>query len=150
MEKSPLEQDIMAKTKIAMKEKDTVSRNALRAISGELKQKKIDGQLDSLTEDQELEILKRMIKQRKDSVKQYTEGGREDLAEKELAEITVIEQFLPQQLSEGEISKEVEAAITKVGAETAKDMGKVMGALAHIRATADMGLVSKIVKEKLA
>lgn len=146
---SALEKDLMTRTKEAMKAKDTITRDALRSISGEIKQLKVDNQVETLSTDEELSILKRMIKQRNDSIQQYTEGGREDLADKEKGEIAIIEQFLPKQLSEAEITTEVEKAITATGAESAKDMGKVMGALGHIKATADMGTVSKIVKAKL-
>ncbi len=149
-EKSALEQVILAKTKEAMKAKDAVTRTVLRNISSEFKQKKIDERLDGLTEADEITILKRMIKQRKDSVEQFNLGGREDLSEKEIVEIAIIEQFLPQQLTEAQITAEVEAVIAKVGATTAKDMGKVMGGLGHIRANADMGLASKIVKSLLS
>jgi len=149
-EKSPLEVEILAKTKTAMKEKDAMSRTVLRNISSEFKQKKIDDRLDALTPEEEITILKRMVKQRKDSVEQFISGDRPDLAEKEVQEIAVIEQFLPQQLSEEEITTEVKAVIAKVGAQTPKDMGKVMGGLGHIRANADMGLVSKVVKSLLA
>ena len=149
-EKSALEQDILAKTKVAMKEKNVLARTVLRTISSEFKQKKIDDRLDSLTEAEELTIIKRMIKQRRDSVQQFKEGGREDLAEQELAEIVIVEQFLPQQMTEEEIGAEVDKAIVATGADSPQQMGKVMGALGHIRATADMGIVSKIVKQKLS
>ena len=93
-----------------------------------------------------------MIKQRKDSIAQFTEGGRADLADKEELEVTILSKYKPQQLNESEISEKVQSAISESGASTMQDIGKVMGILkSSIQAgTADMGIVSKIVKDQLS
>ena len=99
-----------------------------------------------------LQIINKMIKQRKDSIAQFTEGGRADLADKEELEVTILSKYKPQQLNESEISEKVQSAISESGASTMQDIGKVMGILkSSIPAgTADMGIVSKIVKDQLS
>ena len=98
-----------------------------------------------------LQIINKMIKQRKDSIAQFTEGGRVDLAEKEQLEVTILSKYKPQQLNESEITEKVQSAISESGASTMQDIGKVMGILKNSIApgTADMGVVSKIVKDQL-
>ncbi len=147
-----LQEDVMTAMKAAMKGKDQTALAALRAIKSELLLAKTDGSSsEDMTEEQEIKILSKLVKQRKDSAAIYTEQNREDLAEPELAQAEVISQFLPAQLSEAEIEKVVEATIAKTGAEGMKDMGKVMGMVsAELAGKADGKTISTIVKRKLA
>jgi uncharacterized protein YqeY len=146
-----LQQEIMTAMKVAMKEKNQTSLTALRAIkSAILLEQTESGAKAELTEEQELKILQKQVKQRKDSSAIYLEQGREDLATPELAEAEIISQFLPEALSEEEVSKIVEKAINDVGAEGMKDMGRVMGVVSKIVAgKADGKTISSIVKSKL-
>jgi uncharacterized protein YqeY len=146
-----LQQDIMAALKDAMKAKDQTALTALRAVkSAILLAKTESGAQDELTEDQELKILQKQVKQRKDSAAVYQEQGREDLAAPELAEAEIISQFLPEALSEAEIEKVVIATIDQVGASGMKDMGKVMGLVSkQLAGQADGKTISNIVKAKL-
>lgn len=147
-----LQDNIMPAMKTAMKAKDTVALEALRAIKSAILLAKTEaGGGDELTEDQELKLLQKLVKQRKDSAAIYAEQGRADLAEPELAQAAVIEQFLPEQLSEEEIEKVVQDIIAKTGAESMKDMGKVMGmANKELAGKADGKTISTIVKKLLA
>ena len=123
-----LQQDVMTALKAAMKAKDQGALTALRAVkSAILLAQTESGSQGELTEDQELKILQKQVKQRKDSAAIYLKQGREDLAAPELAEAEVISQFLPEALSEVEIEGIVIATINDIGAEGMKDMGKVMG-----------------------
>jgi uncharacterized protein YqeY len=147
-----LEQEVMQKMKEAMKAKDTVALASLRSIKSEiLKAKTASSNKEDMSEAEELKLVQKLVKQRKDSAQTYKEQNREDLAEAELAEAKIIEQFLPAQLSEEEIGKEVEAIIAETGASSMKDMGKVMGmASQRLAGKADGKTISKIVKEKLS
>lgn len=147
-----LQQDIMSALKDAMKAKDQTALTALRAVkSAILLAKTESGAGDELSEDQELKILQKQVKQRKDSAAVYLEQGREDLAAPELAEAEIISQFLPEALSEEEIEKVVIATIDQVGAEGMKDMGKVMGIVSkELAGQADGKTISTIVKTKLS
>jgi uncharacterized protein len=147
-----LQQDIMSAMKIAMKDKNTTALTALRAVKSAilLAQTETDAS-DELTEEQELKILQKQVKQRKDSAAIYLAQGREDLAQPELAEAEIISQFLPKAMTEEEIAKVVLNTIQKVGAEGMKDMGKVMGLVSkELLGKADGKTISNIVKEKLA
>ena len=125
-----LQKEVMDKMKEAMKAKDTVALQALRAVkSAFLLAKTATGVQAEITPDQELKIIQKQVKQRKDSAAIFITQNRQDLADPELAEIAVLEQFLPAALSEEEIEKVVAATITKLGALGMKDMGKVMGEL---------------------
>ena len=98
-----------------------------------------------------LQIINKMIKQRNDSISQFKEGGREDLADKEQQEVEILSKYKPEQLSEEDITEKVKSAIEETGAESMQDIGKVMGVLkSALAGSADMGLVSKIVKDQLA
>ncbi|MDA0177512.1 GatB/YqeY domain-containing protein [Mesoflavibacter profundi] len=143
---------VMVALKEAMKSKDQTALTALRAVkSAILLAQTESGAKEDLTEEQELKLLQKQVKQRKDSAAVYIEQGREDLAEPELEEAKVIEQFLPEALSEEEIAQIVEDIITKTGAEGMKDMGKVMGmASKELAGRADGKTISTIVKAKLA
>lgn len=147
-----LQQEVMTALKEAMKAKDQTALTALRAVkSAILLAKTESGAGDELTEEQELKLLQKQVKQRKDSAAVYTEQGREDLAAPELAEAEVISQFLPEALNEEEIEKVVVAVIEQVGAEGMKDMGKVMGIVSkQLAGQADGKTISGIVRAKLA
>lgn len=147
-----LQQDIMTALKAAMKAKDQGALTALRAVkSAILLAQTESGAQTELTEEQELKILQKQVKQRKDSAAIFLEQGREDLAAPELAEAEVISQFLPEALSEEAIEKVVVEAISKLGAEGMKDMGKVMGVVSkELAGQADGKTISNIVKQKLA
>ena len=123
-----LQKQIMEELKMAMKSKDAVALQALRAVkSAFLLAKTETGAGDDLTEDQEMKIIQKQVKQRKDSAAIFIDQGRQDLADPELAEIAVLEKFLPEALSEEAIEKVVLETIAKTGAEGMKDIGKVMG-----------------------
>jgi len=146
-----LQDDLMTAMKAAMKSKDQMALGALRAIKSEilLAQTKT-GSKEEISEEQEIKILSKLVKQRKDSAAIYTEQNRNDLAEPELAQAEVISQFLPAQLSETEIEKVVLETIASTGAEGMKDMGKVMGLVNQkLAGQADGKTISMIVKAKL-
>ncbi len=147
-----LEQEVMQKMKEAMKAKDSVALASLRSIKSDiLKAKTATSNKEDMDETEELKLVQKLVKQRKDSADVYLEQNRKDLADAELAEVEVIEQFLPAQLSEEEIDKEVKAIIQESGASTMKDMGKVMGmASQKLVGKADGKTISKIVKDNLS
>ena len=134
-----------------MLDKDDMTRDTLRMFKSEVQKFEIDSQ-KTADDAKALQIINKMIKQRKDSIAQFTEGGRADLADKEELEVTILSKYKPQQLNESEISEKVQSAISESGASTMQDIGKVMGILkSSIPAgTADMGIVSKIVKDQLS
>lgn len=145
-----LQNDIMSAMKNAMKDKDQIALAALRAVKSELLLAQTSGSGETISEEQEIKILSKLVKQRKDSAAIFTEQNRNDLAEPELAQAKVISQFLPAQLSEAEIEKVVADTIQKVGAEGMKDMGKVMGMVnKQLAGQADGKTISTIVKAKL-
>ena len=146
-----LEQDLMTALKRAMKAKDQTALTALRAVKSAILLAKTEtGALEELREEQELKILQKQVKQRKDSAAIYLEQGREDLATPELDEAKVISQFLPEAMSEGDIEKIVVAIIEKLGASGMKDMGKVMGIVSkELAGKADGKTISTIVRQKL-
>ncbi|WP_299228449.1 GatB/YqeY domain-containing protein [uncultured Psychroserpens sp.] len=146
-----LQQDIMTAMKAAMKDKDQVALAALRAVKSEILLAQTSGSGQDLTEADEIKILSKLVKQRKDSAAIFSEQNRSDLAEPELAQAKVISQFLPAQLSKSEIEKVVLDTITSVGAESMKDMGKVMGIVnKQLAGQADGKTISNIVKAKLS
>lgn len=144
-----LRERIEADTKDALKSgaKDKVS--TLRMLNAALKNKQIDKRRP-LTEEEVIETVRSLIKQRRDSVEQFAKGGRQDLVDKESAEITVLEAYLPKQLTREELEPMVRNAITQTGANGAKDMGKVMKALMPVvGGRADGKLLSELVKNAL-
>lgn len=143
----PVKQDLENSLKEAMKAKDSVALDAIRAVIAEMKKQDVKKEWA----DPEVHaIIQKAVKQRRDSIESFKSGGRADLAEGEAAQIKVLEKFLPAQMSEEEITKLVIEAIAASGASGAKDMGKVMGALMpKVKGKADGGIVNKIVKEKL-
>ena len=146
---------ITASLKDAMKAKEAEKLATLRLINAAIKDRDIearaDGHEDGVGNDAVLAILGKMVKQRQESAKVYEEGGRLELAEKELNEITIIEEFLPRQLSEDEAAAAVDAAIAEVGADSIRDMGKVMGVLkSKYTGQMDFGKTGPMVKNKLS
>jgi len=146
-----LQKEVMEQMKAAMKSKDTVALQALRALKSAFLLAKTEVGAGELTEDQEMKIIQKQVKQRKDSATIFVEQGRQDLADPELAEAAVLEQFLPEALSEEEIEKVVLATIASVGADGMKDMGKVMGIVSKkLAGQADGKTISTIVRKNLA
>lgn len=147
-----LQKQIMEEMKAAMKLKDTIALQALRAVkSAFLLAKTETGAGDDLTEEQEMKIIQKQVKQRKDSAAIFMEQGRQDLADPELAEIAILEKFLPEALPEDAIEKVVLETIAKTGAEGMKDMGKVMGMVSkQLAGQADGKTISGIVRKNLA
>ncbi|MBP0017247.1 MAG: GatB/YqeY domain-containing protein [Cyanobacteria bacterium SBLK] len=140
--------------KTAMKAKDKLRLETVRSLKKAVLEKEVSvrpsGQ-ETLTEEQELDILAQQAKQRRDSIAQYRSAGRDDLADKEAQELSIIEEYLPQQLSEEELSQILDETIAKVGATSPKDMGKVMGAvMKQLKGKADGKQVQAMVKAKLA
>jgi uncharacterized protein YqeY len=147
-----LEQKIMSDLKTAMLAKDEKSLRSLRAIKAAiLLAKTSEGATGDLKEEDEVKLLQKLVKQRKDSLEIYTQQNRSDLAQKEKEEIEVIEKFLPQQLSADELKTELKQIITDTGASSPADMGKVMGiATKKFAGKADGKTISALVKELLA
>ena len=147
-----LEKRIMDAMKIAMKEKNQDDLRALRAIKAAILIAKTEkGSSGDLNDEKEISILQKLLKQRKDSLKIFTEQNRKDLVDKESSEIKVIQTFLPEQLSETEIESTLKDIISKTNANSMKDMGKVMAMAAKtFSGKADNSLVSKIVKSLLS
>ncbi len=146
-----LQTQVMDKMKEAMKSKDTVALQALRAVkSAFLIAKTATGVQEEITADQELKIIQKQVKQRKDSAAIFIQQNRQDLADPELAEIAILEQFLPEALSEEAIAKVVIETIARLGASGMKDMGKVMGVVSNeLSGKADGKIISTLVKQQL-
>ena len=135
--------------KTAMRAKDQVSLSTIRLINAAIKQFEVDERTE-VDDAKVISILTKMVKQRKDSAKIYTEAGRQDLADKENAEIEILNRYLPQMMSAEEIKTVVEEAIAETGASGMADMGKVMGVLkTRLAGKADMGEVNKVLKAAL-
>ena len=147
-----LEQNVMAEMKDAMKAKNEVGLRSLRAIKAAIIiAKTAEGAGGELKEEDETKLLQKLVKQRKDSLEIYQQQKREDLAIKEQEEISVIEKFLPKQMTDDELKEALSAIITQVGASSAADMGKVMGvATKQLAGKADGKAISSAVKEMLA
>ncbi len=146
-----LKQQILDDVKQAMRAKDKPRLNALRLITAAIKQIEVDRRIESLDDSQVTEVLTKMVKQRRDSLDQYRQAGRDDLAGQEQYELDLIQTYLPQPLSEKEVSRLIEDAIAETGASAMKDMGKVMGLLKpKLTGRADMGAVSKLIKSRLS
>ena len=147
-----LEQKIMGDLKTAMLAKDEAALRSLRAVKAAiLLAKTAEGGNGEITEDDEIKLLQKMVKQRKDSLEIFTQQNRPELAKKEEEEIVVIEKFLPKQLSADEIKAELEKIIAATGATSPADMGKVMGAATkQLAGKADGKTISALVKELLA
>jgi uncharacterized protein YqeY len=135
--------------KLAMKAKDKIRLGTIRLAMSAIKQREVDERI-TLTDDDILAVLTKMVKQRRDSVAQYESAGRQDLADAESNEITVLEEFMPQPLTDDEVLQLIDEAITASSAQGMQDMGNVMAVLRpQIQGRADMGKVSGLVKSKL-
>lgn len=144
-----IKERIQEDLKNAMKSGDTAKRDALRVIASAIKQVEVDSR-EVLTEDDVLGILTGEIKRRRDSISEATKAGRTDIADKEQYEVTLIETYLPQQLTREELEAEVRKAISESGAKTAKEMGNVMKVLMpRVKGRADGKLVNEVVKALL-
>ena len=145
-----LKAQIIDDMKAAMKGGEKVRLGVIRLITAAIKQREVDERIE-LDDEQVLIVLDKMVKQRRDSIQQYTDAGREDLAAIEQAEVEIIQAYLPAALSEDEIAAIVVAAIAQTGASSMADMGKVMGIVKpQVQGRGDMGAVSGIVKQKLS
>ena len=141
---------IQEEMKAAMKGGDKKRLGVTRLILAAVKQREVDERIE-LSDDQVLAVLDKMVKQRRDSVSQYEQAGRTELAEQETYEIGVIQEYLPSALDENEIAALIDEAIATTGAASVKDMGKVMGLVKpQLQGRADMGQVSALVKGKLS
>lgn len=146
-----LEKVITAAIIVAMKEKNKVALDSLRAVKAQIILLQTEQRGTEVTEEQEIAILQRMIKQRKDSYEQFTAQSRTDLAEVEEAQMKIIEQFLPKQLSAEELQVEIARIISETGAESAKDIGKVMGAASkQLVGKSDGKSISEMAKKLLS
>jgi len=147
---SPLKDRITADMKDAMRAKDKQSLGTIRLILAATKQREVDERI-TLTDADVLAILDKMVKQRRDSISQFDKAGRDDLSAQEQVELDLIQTYLPQPLSDDEISALIEQAVADTGAAGMQDMGKVMGWLKpKLQGRADMGKVSGQIKQKLA
>jgi uncharacterized protein YqeY len=145
-----LQADIMTAMKAAMKEKNQMALAALRAVKSEILLAQTSGTGEDLSKEDEIKILSKLVKQRKDSATIFSEQNRNDLADPELEQAKIISQFLPEQLDEAAITLAVEKAIESTGAAGMKDMGKVMGIVnKQLAGKADGKTISSIVKAKL-
>jgi len=134
-----------------MRARDKARLGTLRMVTAAIKQQEVDGRTASLDDAAVVAVLEKMLKQRRESVRQYEDAGREDLASGEREEIVVIEQYMPQALDAAEIDTIIEAVIEDTGAATMKDMGRVMGLLKpRVQGRADMGAVSASVRARLS
>ena len=146
----PLRDQVSEDMKSAMKAREAERLAAIRLLLAAMKQREVDERI-TLDDAGVVAVVEKMIKQRKDSIAQYEKAARQDLADKEKYEISVIEKYLPQQLSQAEIDAIIAEAIASTGAKGAADMGKVMGVVKpKLAGRADMGKVSGLVKGKLA
>ncbi len=142
--------DIKNDLKQAMLDKNDLVRDTIRMFLSEVQRFEIDNK-EEVDDSRALQIINKMIKQRNDSIFQFKEGGREDLADKEQKEVDILSEYKPEQLSEEEISTKVKEVLQEVDAKSMQDIGKVMGRLkSSLAGSADMGLVSKVVKDQLS
>lgn len=149
-----LKERIGEEIKSAMKAKDKIRLETVRGIKKAILEKEValrpQGQ-DSLTEEQEIELVAQLAKQRRDSIEQFTNAGRNDLADKESQELAILETYLPKQLDDTELESVIDEIINSVGATTAKDLGKVMGtAMKELKGKADGKKIQALVKSKLS
>lgn len=145
-----LKEQISNDIKTAMKEKDVSTRDALRLLSSAMKQIEVDERKE-LSDEDVIKIIQKQVKQRNDAMTQYRDAGREDLYEKEASEAAIFETYLPKQLSDEELETAIRAIITQTGAETMKDIGKVMGAASKaLGAQADGKRINECAKKLLS
>ena len=149
MPDSPLKAQINEAMKDAMRAREKERLGTIRLVLAEIKKVEVDERIDP-DDARVTSILDKMVKQRRDSIKQFTEAGRNELAAREQSEIVVIQDFLPQPLSQEEIASLIDEAIASTGAASMQDMGKVMGLLKpHMIGRADMGKISGLIKQRL-
>jgi uncharacterized protein YqeY len=149
MSDTSLTETIRAAMKAAMRAKDKPRLQTIRLIMADFKRIEVDERIE-IDDQRALAVLDKMVKQRRDSAQQYTDAGRDELAEQENFEISVIQEYLPEQLSEAEITQLIDAAIAASGASGMQAMGPVMGQLKpQLQGKADMGQVSQLVKQRL-
>ena len=147
---SQLKKRITDDMKSSMKAKDKQALKTVRMILGAINQKEVDERIE-LNDLQVMAVIQKMVKQRKDSISQFSDAGRTDLVEVEEAEMVVINSYMPEQLSDEEVAAAVDKAIIDSGADSMKDMGKLMGMLkGQLDGQADMGLISRLIKDKLS
>ena len=141
---------VLEDIKLAMKAQDKERLNVVRMLKADIQMAELNKKSE-LTDDEIISIVSKQIKMRKDSIKEFEKGSRTDLIEQANSEIKILEEYLPEQLSEDEVNKIINDVFTKINPQSASDMGKIMGALTPlVKGKADMGYVSKIVKEKLS
>ncbi len=147
---SELKKRITGDMKSAMKAKDRQALKAVRMILEAIKKKEIDERIE-LDDAQVMTVIQKMVKQRKDSISQFSDAGRTDLVEIEEAELEIINNYMPEQLSDEEVVSVVDRAINDSGANSMKDMGKLMGMLKpRLQGKADMSIVSQLIKSRLS
>lgn len=147
---NPLKDRIVSDMKDAMRAKDAVRLESIRLLRAAIQRREVDERVD-LTDQDVVSVVQKMIKQGKDSIALFEQGGREDLVQKEAATLAVLEIYLPEQLDEEALLVLIEKAVSESGAETVRDMGKVMGLLKpQVQGQADMGVVSGLIKQKLS
>ena len=146
---SDLKDRIASDMKEAMRAKDAVRLESIRLLRAAIQRREVDERV-TLTDEDVVGVLQKMIKQGKDSIDQFTKGGRDDLVAKEAATLAVLETYLPEQIDPAELSRLIDQALSETGAQGVRDMGKVMAWLKpHVQGRADMGAVSAKIKEKL-
>lgn len=145
-----IKEQIMADVKSAMKAKEQEKLSALRLLSAALKNKEIELRPEALTDQDAMSVIKKLVKQRQDSIEQYSAAGRTDLADKEKFELSILEAYLPAQMSKEQIAKIVEEVVAATGASSMKDMGNVMKQITEkTQGQADNKMVSELVKARL-
>ncbi len=146
---SDLKDRIASDMKEAMRAKDAVRLESIRLLRAAIQRREVDERV-TLNDEDVVVVLQKMIKQGKDSIDQFTKGGRDDLVAKEAATLAVLETYLPEQIDPAELSRLIDQALSETGAQGVRDMGKVMAWLKpHVQGRADMGAVSAKIKEKL-
>lgn len=146
---SALKEQLVNDMKNAMREKDSARLEVIRMLRAAIQRKEVDDRIE-LDDDQVLAVIQKQIKQANDSITQFTKGGRDDLADKEKFGLEVMQAYMPEQLSEEDLQKLVAEAISKTGASSVKDMGKVIGMLKpKVQGRADMGQLSQMIKSSL-
>ena len=147
---NPLKDRIVSDMKDAMRAKDAVRLESIRLLRAAIQRREVDERVD-LNDQDVVSVVQKMVKQGKDSIALFEQGGREDLVQKETATLTVLETYLPEQLDEKALLILIEKAMSESGAQTVRDMGKVMSLLKpQVQGQADMGVVSGLIKQKLS
>jgi len=147
----PLKQQITDAMKDAMRAGDKPRLGTIRLILSAIKQIEVDERIDTLSDERVLAVLDKMVKQRRESIAQFENAERHDLADQEKSELVILQEYLPAALTDDEIANMISSAITDTGASSIKDMGKVMGILKpKMQGRADMGKVSGLIKAKLS